>query len=193
MQARNQLRRPGGAKSFLRELNFLNYVQHIFPGGRGENNFRTPWYGPAFNPFPSKLALHSHKCSTSQNLSFDLKVFTFKQECSLRILTVQINISANLRPCPADRTLDRTPPAHGTPPTHEAANVTGWMNCEEHLKLVPPVSCGSISSALLSAPPGVLRTFGPVVLKWGYAFPFGYAKVLQGVQGTRFFNNEILT
>ena len=32
-QARNQPGTPGGAKSFLRGPKFLNYVQHIFPGG----------------------------------------------------------------------------------------------------------------------------------------------------------------
>jgi len=34
-QARNQLGTPGGAKSFPRGPNFLNYIQNIFPGGRG--------------------------------------------------------------------------------------------------------------------------------------------------------------
>ena len=72
-QARSQLGTLGVAKSFLRGPDFLNYVQHVFPGGE---IFFTPLplsYGPVQNTWSiwTGLCLNAR----AQNVAFQTAIF----------------------------------------------------------------------------------------------------------------------
>jgi len=70
-QVCNQLETPGAAKSFLRGENFLNYVQHVFPGVEKFSRGVTPcdvFTGP-FDALMITNNLHAfvQRCASSFN------------------------------------------------------------------------------------------------------------------------------